>query len=237
MFGCSLVCLQDISDGGMSVILRLGELERCVLWQAAVAGACCACYVCCGLDHAQCRLAALPSRVAGLLVRALLVKREATLSSNCPRIGLPDPCPSPLQMSGSWSTKPRRQRRRRLLPLPLLPQLTGRPAQPATTKWQKRGRAAAALQLAAVQPPPLLARLGLLTLPELALLAARTRRRRRRLQRSWPVTSCCTLRTPPARLARWVGSSAVLCGRQACHGLRARTAAAMKCIGQPPPAV
>ncbi|KAI7840919.1 hypothetical protein COHA_005351 [Chlorella ohadii] len=29
--------LKDISDGDMSVILRLGELERCVLWQAAVA--------------------------------------------------------------------------------------------------------------------------------------------------------------------------------------------------------
>ncbi len=38
---CSLHNLQDISDGDMSVILRLGELERCVLWQAAVAGALC----------------------------------------------------------------------------------------------------------------------------------------------------------------------------------------------------
>lgn len=95
-FGCFFVRLQDISDGDMSVILRLGELERCVLWQAAVAGACCACYVCCGLDHAQCRLAALPSRVAGLQVRALLVNREATLSSNCPPMDLPDPRPSPL---------------------------------------------------------------------------------------------------------------------------------------------
>ena len=32
--------LQDISNGDMSVILKLGELERMVLWQAAVAGGC-----------------------------------------------------------------------------------------------------------------------------------------------------------------------------------------------------
>ena len=31
---------QDISNGDMSVILKLGELERMVLWQAAVAGGC-----------------------------------------------------------------------------------------------------------------------------------------------------------------------------------------------------
>ena len=30
---------QDISNGDMSIILKLGELERMVLWQAGVAGA------------------------------------------------------------------------------------------------------------------------------------------------------------------------------------------------------